>query len=164
MLPPLPFFIASWTFVGLLGPWAVGIEPRGAAELKAGVARVDLTPPLELNAPLGGYGERMNRPAEGRSRSHFCQGNCHRLMAKQKFALVTVDIVGFPPPVKPALIERLGAGWTSEPDHAPAQPFAYQHRDERHQSGAILCQVPQFGIYNARVYEFVVERLVRCRS
>ena len=36
-----------------------------AAELRAGVARVDLTPPAELNAALGGYGARMSRPAEG---------------------------------------------------------------------------------------------------
>ena len=36
-----------------------------AAELTAGVARIDITPPLDLKAPLGGYGERMNRPAEG---------------------------------------------------------------------------------------------------
>ncbi len=47
--------------VGLSATVAVG----RAAELKAGVASVDLTPPLELHAPLGGYGERMNRPAEG---------------------------------------------------------------------------------------------------
>jgi len=40
-------------------------EPATAAELSAGVARIDLTPPLEMNSPLGGYGERMNRPAEG---------------------------------------------------------------------------------------------------
>src|SRR3954452_10515109 len=36
-----------------------------AAELRAGVARVDLTPPLQMRAPLGGYGARMNRPAVG---------------------------------------------------------------------------------------------------
>ena len=53
--------ICCVSLAGLLAPVAVG----RAAELKAGVARVDLTPPLELKAPLGGYGERMNRPAEG---------------------------------------------------------------------------------------------------
>ena len=36
-----------------------------AGELKAGAARVDLTPPNDLQASLGGYGERMSRPAEG---------------------------------------------------------------------------------------------------
>ncbi|MCP4787340.1 MAG: hypothetical protein GY903_01530 [Fuerstiella sp.] len=35
------------------------------AELRGCVARVDLTPPAELNAPLGGYGERLSAPARG---------------------------------------------------------------------------------------------------
>src|SRR5437870_3839864 len=33
------------------------------AELRAGVAAVDITPPPALKASLGGYGERMSRPA-----------------------------------------------------------------------------------------------------
>ena len=41
----------------MVGWCAVGINRAGAAELKAGVARADLTPPLELKAPLGGYGD-----------------------------------------------------------------------------------------------------------
>ncbi|MFH1922368.1 MAG: hypothetical protein ABIP48_21100 [Planctomycetota bacterium] len=40
-------------------------DPAGAAALEAGVARVELTPPEELGAALGGYGERMSKPAEG---------------------------------------------------------------------------------------------------
>ena len=39
-------------------PHAQGSEP-----IAAGVARVDITPPLALKASLGGYGDRMNRPA-----------------------------------------------------------------------------------------------------
>ena len=35
------------------------------AELKAGVARLDITPPLSMKATLGGYGDRMNKPATG---------------------------------------------------------------------------------------------------
>jgi hypothetical protein len=36
-----------------------------AQEVQAGVARVDLTPPLSLKASLGGYGARMGKPATG---------------------------------------------------------------------------------------------------
>src|SRR5579864_5567624 len=73
-----------------------------AGELRAGVARIDITPPLELKPALGGYGDRMNKPATG----------VHdRIMAKalvlvdgnKKFALVTVDALGFAPPVKTAV-------------------------------------------------------------
>ena len=140
--------------------WSCDVDRAAASELKAGVACVDLTPPLELHAPLGGYGERMNRPAEG----------VHdRILAKalvlasgdKKFALVTADIVGFPPPVKPALVERLSAdGWTKDRIMLMAS-----HSHTSIEMNAInplnTFQVPQIGIYNARVYEFVLERLAQ---
>ncbi|HVU89558.1 MAG TPA: neutral/alkaline non-lysosomal ceramidase N-terminal domain-containing protein [Pirellulales bacterium] len=129
-----------------------------AAELKAGVARVDLTPPLELNVPLGGYGERMNRPA---------QGVHDRIFAKalivsdgpRKFAIVTIDIVGLPPTLKPELIERLAGDWATgqvmllpSHSHTSVEMNAINPRN--------TFQVPQIGIYNARVHEFVLSRLV----
>src|SRR3954453_22096663 len=76
-------------------------EQSAAGELKAGAARVDLTPSLELNAPLGGYGERMNRPAEGIHDRIYAKALV-LASGDKKFVLVTADIVGFPPPVKPA--------------------------------------------------------------
>src|SRR5262245_4261617 len=94
--------------------WLLSVRVLVAAELKAGVAVVDITPPLELKPPLGGYGARMNRPAEG----------VHdRILAKalvltdgtRKFALVTADMLGFPPPFKPAILDKLAEkGWSAE--------------------------------------------------
>ena len=139
---------------GLSAPVAVGC----AAEMKAGVARVDLTPPLELNAPLGGYGERMNRPAEGVHDRIFAKALVVS-DGQKKFALLTVDIVGFPPTLKPALIERLAGGWS--PDQIMLLP---SHSHTSIEMNAInplnTFQVPQLGIYNARVDEFVMDRLV----
>ncbi len=124
------------------------------------MARVDLTPPLDLKAPLGGYGERMNRPAEGVHDRIFAKALVLH-DGSNKFALVTVDIVGFPPPVKPALVERLsGNGWSSGqimllPSHS------HTSIEMNAINPANTLQVPQLGIYDARVYEFVMERLVR---
>ena len=42
-----------------------GAAEVSADELFAGTARINLTPPREFSAALGGYGERMSRPAEG---------------------------------------------------------------------------------------------------
>src|SRR4051794_24596384 len=70
--------------------WFLLPEPCAAGELKAGVARVDLTPSLELNAPLGGYGERMNRPAEGIHDRIYAKALV-LASGDKKFALVTVD-------------------------------------------------------------------------
>ena len=68
---------------------------------------------------------------------------------EQKFALVTADIVGFPPPIKPALVERLApTGWTNEqimllPSHS------HTSIEMNAINPANTFQVPQIGIYNA---------------
>ena len=105
----IPHLLSSFVTITFL--FSAG---AAAAELKAGVARIDLTPPPELNAPLGGYGERMNAPAEG----------VHdRIMAKalvlsdgsRKFVLVTADMLGFPPPFKQAVLDQLqDQGWAAD--------------------------------------------------
>ena len=131
-----------------------------AAELSAGVAHVDITPPLELNAPLGGYGERMNRPAEGVHDRIYAKALVIS-DGKQKFAIVTADIVGFPPPVKPVLIESLSAeGWRKE-----QLMLLASHSHTSIEMNAIntmnTFQVPQLGIFNQRVYEFLMPRLAQ---
>lgn len=131
-----------------------------AAELLAGVATVDITPPLELNAPLGGYGERMNRPAEGvHDRIH-----AKALVVSDgtgKFALLTADIVGFPPPVKPALVEALkNQGWTSGQLMLLAS-HSHTSIEMNAINTANTFQVPQIGIFNARVYEWLMPRLAQ---
>src|SRR3954452_6341190 len=91
------FFIAPVALVATVSCNA------NAAELRAGVARVDLTPPLSMKAPLGGYGARMNRAAVGVHDRIFAKalvvsdGN-------RKFALVTADLLGFAPAFKPAIV------------------------------------------------------------
>lgn len=133
-----------------------------AAELKAGVAVVDITPPLELKPPLGGYGARMNKPATG----------VHdRIWAKalvlvdgatsKKFALVTADMLGFPPPVKPAVLDKLAnKGWTA--DNVILLP---SHSHTSIEMNAInplnTYQVPQLGIHNPQLYELTVNNFSR---
>jgi hypothetical protein len=86
----------------------------GAADLTAGTSRVDLTPPMEMKATLGGYGERMSRPAEGVHDPVFVKA----LVVSdgdRRYAVLTADMLGFPPAFKPALVERLASdGWTSK--------------------------------------------------
>jgi len=140
------------------GAW-IGVNPRAsAAELKAGVARVDLTPPLDMPTPLGGYGERMNRPAEGIHDRIFAKALVVS-DGKQKFALVTVDIVGFPPAFKPALVGQLAGGWTKDqimllPSHS------HTSIEMNAINPANTFQVPQIGIHSQRLFEFVLQKLV----
>lgn len=135
-----------------------GANEACAAELKAGVARIDLTPPLDMNCPLGGYGERMSRPA---------QGVHDRIFAKalvlsdgtQKFALVTADVLGFPPPVKPTLAGRLeDADWSANQIMLLAS-HSHTSIEMNAINPANNFDLPQIGIYNPRVFDFVLEKL-----
>ncbi len=137
---------------------AVAPHRAAAAELRAGVARVDITPPLEMRAPLGGYGERMNRPAEGVHDRIFAKALVLS-DGQRKFALVTADLLGFPPPLKPALVELLSdAGWTAD-----RMMLLASHSHTSIEMNALnpqnTFQVPQLGLFNARVYEFLMQRL-----
>jgi hypothetical protein len=131
-----------------------------AAELSAGVARVDLTPPLDLKAPLGGYGERMNRPAEGVHDRIFAKALVLS-DGRQKFVIITADMLGFPPPVKPELVKRLSAdGWTaSEIMLLPSHSHTAIEMNAINPANTF--QVPQIGIHSPQVYEYVMERLAK---
>ena len=136
--------------------WVAG--PAARADLKAGVAAVNATPPLEMQAPLGGYGERMNRPAEGVHDTLWAKA----LMlddGTRRFCLVTLDQLGLPRSVKESLMPRLAAeGWTEAtvmilPSHTHTGPemMAMNHRNR--------LQVPQLGIFKPELLDFMVQRL-----
>ncbi len=143
----------------MLSVAAIDREAAGA-ELRAGVARIDLTPPLNLKPALGGYGARMNRPATG----------VHdRILAKalvlsdgtRKFAIVTADALGFAPPVKTHVLDRLAAkGWT-----ASNVMLLPSHSHTAIEMNALnpmnTFQVPQLGIHNPPLFELTIGRLAQ---
>ena len=135
--------------------WASHAHGLLAAELEAGVARVDLTPPKDLKSPLGGYGERMSRPAEGVHDRIFVKA----LVVSdgtRKFAVVTADIVGFPPPVKPALIERLADGGWKAGQVILLASHSHTSIDMSAINPNNTFGIPQIGIYNPRLFDFVI--------
>ena len=150
--------LAFYLSLAALATWT-GIEAK-AAELRAGIAKIDLTPPLSLKSSLGGYGDRMNRPATG----------VHdRIMAKalamtdghKKFCLVTVDALGFAPPVKTAVLDRLtDKGWTAENlmllashSHTAIEMNALNPLND--------FQIPQMGIHNPPLFDLIMHRLAQ---
>lgn len=129
------------------------------AELKAGVARIDLTPPLEMNSPLGGYGERMNRPAVGVHDRIFAKAIVF-FNGNSKFALVTADFLGFSPPIKADIISKLsGEGW----DESQLMLLA-SHSHTSIEMNAInpinTFKIPQIGIHDQKLYEFTIDKFV----
>ncbi len=131
-----------------------------AAELKAGTARIDLTPPMSMKAPLGGYGERMNKPAEGVHDRIFAKALVLS-DGPRKFALVTCDMLGLAPAFKPEVVKRLaGDGWSAEqimllPAHS------HTSIEMNAINPANTFNIPQIGIHNPVLYEFTVKNFVK---
>lgn len=124
---------------------------------KAGFAKVDITPPLELKTSLGGYGERMSQPATGVHDRLFAKAVV-LVQGDRRFALVTADALGFPPAFKPAVLERLtDSGWTSDqvmllPSHSHTT-FDMSEINPKNAIG-----IPQLGIFRPELYEILLER------
>jgi neutral ceramidase len=150
--------------LGLFLSWAAlaffraDFSQLNAAELRAGIAKIDITPPLSLKSSLGGYGDRMNQPATG----------VHdRIMAKaliltdghKKFCLLTADALGFAPPVKTAVLDRLAdKGWTTD-----NLMMLASHSHTAIEMNALnplnSFQIPQMGIHNPPLFELIMTRL-----
>ncbi len=128
--------------------------------LIANVASIDLTPPLEMNFSLGGYGDRMSKPAEGIHDRIWAKA----LVLKnddKKYAIVTMDMLGLPPNVKPQLIERLAAKeWNKEnimllPSHSHTSFDMTALNDQNNLNS------PQIGIFQPELLEHVISSLTK---
>jgi neutral ceramidase len=129
------------------------------AELQAGVAAIDLTPPAEMHATLGGYGERMSRPAEGVHDPIFAKAVVLSEGSVKKYLILTADILAFPPAFKPRLMERLrNAGWQDDqvlllPSHT------HTSIDMSAINPAHVLQIKQIGLYHPEVFAWTLDRM-----
>ncbi len=132
----------------------------GAEPLHAGVARVNLTPPLEMKAALGGYGARLSQPATGVHDSVWAKA----LVLSQdgrKFAVVTADVLAFPPGFKGAVIERLATnGWSAAQvlllashSHTSIDMMALHRGNE--------FNIPQVGLFHRALFERTADLLAK---
>jgi len=134
--------------------------PGGAKTLSAHVAVVDLTPPLEMKFALGGYGARMSQPAQGVHDSIrvkalvFSDG-------EKKYAVVTLDILGLPPNVKPQVLQKLAdETWTAE-NVMLLSSHSHGSLDMTALNDKNILNSPQIGIFQPELLEFVVQRIAR---
>ncbi len=143
----------------LLVAHVILVVPCRGAELRAGTARVDLTPPAALHATLGGYGARMSRPAEGVHDPVFAKALVIS-DGQRLYAVVTADILGFPPAFKPALLAQLaGDGWTANqilllPSHS------HTSIDMNAINPVNVFGLKQVGIYDQRLAEWTMQQCV----
>jgi len=132
----------------------------GASSIRAGAARANLTPPLDIKAALGGYGARMSRPATGVHDAIWAKALV-LAQDERKFALVTADVLAFPPGFKAAVIERLVTnGWSANQvlllashSHTSIDMMAL------HPGNAF--GIPQVGIFQKELFELTADRLAK---
>jgi len=126
--------------------------------LTANVATVDITPPLEMKYTLGGYGERMNKPAEGIHDSIWAKALVLK-KGNEKYAIVTIDILGLPSNLKPDLLKRIAAkGWSTENlmllpshSHGSLEMAAINSKN--------VFGVLQIGIFQPELLDFFIAKL-----
>jgi len=126
--------------------------------LKGNAKEIIITPPLEWKYTLGGYGARMSQPAEAihddiKAKALVLDDG------SKKFVIVTMDILGFPPNVKPMIADKLkGSGWTEEnilllPSHAHTSLEMFALNDKN------IFGMPAIGIFQVELLEFVVDNI-----
>lgn len=140
----------------------LGREGRGAV-FEAGVSRVDITPPLSLHATLGGYGERMNRPATGVHDRVWAKVLVLRGEASgtQRVAIVTADVLGFPPGFKRAVLAKLKAGGWTEDQLLLLASHSHTSMDMSALNPANTFGIPQIGLFHAELFERTVSAVAQ---
>ena len=74
---------------------------------------MNITPPLELNPILGGYGDRMSQPAKGVLDDIYAKAIVFKEHDKT-YVLITADMQSFPPYFKSQLVKELQEfGWNN---------------------------------------------------
>lgn len=132
--------------------------PSNGANLTASVSVVDITPPIEMKYTLGGYGERMNKPAEAIHDRILAKALALN-MGKRKYLIITLDIQGLPSNVKSDLIKRIpDMGWNMEnimllPSHSHAS------LDMAALNSKNILNIPQIGIFQPELLEFLLKKL-----
>jgi hypothetical protein len=129
------------------------------ANLQAGVARVDLTPPMSMNATLGGYGARMSKPAVGVHDRVWLKCIVFSDGSK-RLAIVTADALGFPPPVRAALMEKLKSQNINLDEVLLLPSHSHNSFDIFALHPKNIFRIAQIGLFQQEAFDHVVAKLV----
>jgi hypothetical protein len=126
--------------------------------ITANAAAVNITPSLEMKYTLGGYGERMNKPAEGIHDSIYAKALALK-SGDSKYLIITIDILGLPSNFKTDLLKRIEKkGWKAENvmllpshSHGSLEMAAINSKN--------VFGVPQIGIFQPELLSFLLDKL-----
>ncbi len=129
-----------------------------ARHVTASIAVVDITPPLEMKYTLGGYGQRMSKPAEGVHDPIMAKALALK-KANEKYLIITIDILGLPSNFKTDLLKRIEKnGWkdrnlTLLPSHSHGSLEMASINSKN------IFGVPQIGIFQPELLAFLLDKI-----
>lgn len=154
-----PFLRIVRSIAGLLALALLSRSWAGTgAPLRAGAARVNLLPPPEIKAALGGYGARMSKPAEGVHDTVWAKALVLEQGAR-RFAIVTADVLAFPPRFKAAVIERLAAERWQADEIMLLPSHTHTSLDMMALHPGNTFNIPQVGLFQRELFEHTAGQL-----
>ncbi len=133
--------------------------PAFSAGLEAGVSVANITPdPEKYQVPLGGYGERMNKPATGIHDYTLAKTIIFR-QGSRKFALVTCDLLGIVRPLREQVLLRIkDTGITSDNLMMSASHTHASVEMNALHSGNVF-GIPNIGIFDQKLLDFTADQI-----
>lgn len=137
------------------------LTTRATAELQCGAAKRDITPDVKARAiPLGGYGDRMGKPATGVHDPIFARAIVLS-DGKKKVAIVGTDLLFVSEPLRQAVLERISETGISDDSlfltathsHAAPEAMAMNKRN--------IFQNPRIGVFDQWLFDFTVEGITQ---
>jgi len=134
-----------------------------ARNITANVAVADITPPLEMKYTLGGYGRRMSKPAAGIHDPIMAKALALK-KGKEKYLLITIDILGLPSNFKTDLLKRIEKnGWkdrnlTLLPSHSHGSLEMAAINSKN------VFGIPQIGIFQPELLAFLLDKMEKLVS
>lgn len=130
-----------------------------AAPLEAGVAVSDITPdPAKYHVPLGGYGERMNAPAEGIHDNTLAKALILR-QGDKKFALVTIDILGIVRPLREEILKRIGDTGIGSDNLMLSASHTHASVEMNALHSKNVFGIPNIGIFDQKLLDYTADRV-----
>jgi neutral ceramidase len=133
--------------------------PAGAQHaLKAGAARVDITPDLSRfkNIGLGGYGDRYGKFAEGVHDKLYARALVLELPSS-KVAIVSLDALIVPPGLKDAVMSHIGALGFEPEQVVICATHSHNAPENLHPGGDIFPRA--FGRFHKDFFDWNAERI-----
>lgn len=130
-----------------------------SASLEAGFSVANITPdPKKFHVPLGGYGERMNKPATGIHDYTLAKTIIFR-QGDKKFALVTCDLLGIVRPLREQVLLRIkDTGITSDNLMMSASHTHASVEMNALHSGNVF-GIPNIGIFDQKLLDFTADQI-----